>query len=69
MLLRDLVSDMVLSDFSLHENLLGADYICKFLGCSLRNNDTDGAQGSAFATRPLGDSDVVYILKGGRNET
>lgn len=60
---------MVLSDFSLHENLLGADYTYRFLGCSLRNNDADGAQASAFTTRPLGDSDIVYTLKGGRNET
>lgn len=44
---------MVMSDFSLHENLLGADYTCRFLGGSLRETAAEGAQASAFATRPL----------------
>lgn len=41
-LLRDLESHTVVSDFSLHKHLLGADYTCRFLGCSLRDVDTVG---------------------------
>lgn len=44
---------MVVSDFSLHETLLGADYTRRFLGGSLRDTAADGTQASAFATRPL----------------
>lgn len=53
---------MAVSDFSLHKDLLGADYTCRLLGCSFRDVDTGGAHASAFAPRPLGDSDMS--LKG-----
>lgn len=56
------MSCVAVSDFSLHKDLLGADYTCRLLGCSFRDVDTGGAHASAFAPRPLGDSDMS--LKG-----
>lgn len=52
---------MAVSDFSLHKGLLGPDYTCRLLDGSLRDVDTGGAQASAFATRPLGDSDMSTL--------
>lgn len=50
------MSHVAVSDFSLHKDLVGADYTCRSLGCCLRDVDTGGAHASAFVARPLGDS-------------
>lgn len=59
--LRALVPPVAVSDFSLHKGLLGADYTWRLLDCSFRDVDTGGAHASAFATRPLGDSDMSTL--------
>lgn len=64
---------MVMSDFSLHENLLGADYTCRFLGGSLRETAAEGAQASICLCNQtldweilIGDSEVAYTsMEGG----
>lgn len=55
------MSHVAVSDFSLHKDLLRADYTCRSLGCCLRDVDTGGAHASAFATRPSGDSDMSTL--------